>query len=86
MLALVPPTVRPGAFADLDAFELAVNDVLVRNRAVTIDCSGVRSLSIAAIRVLERASHGRAITLSNAPPTVCLYAAVYGLHATPPAI
>jgi hypothetical protein len=83
MPELVRPTVRVGAFTDLDAFEFAVNNVLTQSRAITIDCSGVRSLSYAAVRRLERASQRGAVTLSNAPPIVCLFAAVFGLPATP---
>jgi hypothetical protein len=83
MLELVHPTLRVRAFDDLDAFELAVNDVMSRHRAITIDCSDIRSLSMAAVRVLERESHHGAVTLSNASPMVCLFAAVFGLPAIP---
>jgi hypothetical protein len=81
MLELVPPTVRVRAFDDLDAFELAVAGIVSRHRAITVDCSGVRSLSIAAVRVLERASHHGTVTRSNASPMVRLYATVFGLSA-----
>jgi hypothetical protein len=83
VLSSLCPALSVSAFESLGAFEVAVNDAVSRHQAIDIDCSGIRSLSIAAMRILERASHHTAVKLSRAPPLVCLFAAVFELPVTP---
>jgi hypothetical protein len=84
MLALVPPVISPDASVTLEEFTATVDEFAQHNAAIIIDCVDLRSLSVAAVRMLERASARTNIRLTNASPIVCLLAATYGLAAQRP--
>ena len=84
MLALVAPALRPAASQNLDEFASTLDALARRDRMIVIDCSELRSLSIAAARILERVSRRTTVRLMNAAPAVCLFATVFDVTAEPP--
>ena len=84
MLALVAPALRPPASQNLDEFASTLDALARRDRMIVIDCSELRSLSIAAARMLERVSRRTTVRLTNAAPAVCLFATVFKVTAEPP--
>jgi hypothetical protein len=84
MPALVGPPLQASVFDDLDAFGVVVDEMVLRHDAIVVDCDALRSLDVTALRLLERASRRGIVILTNAPPAVCLFAAVFGLRVEPP--
>ena len=84
MLALVAPAVRLAASQNLDEFASTLDALAERDRMIVVDCSEVRSLSIAAVRIMERVSRRTTVRLMNASPAVCLFAAVFDVTSEPP--
>ena len=84
MLALVAPALRPPASQNLDEFASTLDALARRDRMIVIDCSELRSLSIAAARMLERVSRRTTVRLTNAAPAVCLLATVFDVTVEPP--
>jgi hypothetical protein len=84
MLALVAPPLRPAASQNLDEFASTLDALARRDRMIVIDCSELRSLSIAAARILERVSRRTTVRLMNAAPAVCLFATVFDVTSEPP--
>jgi hypothetical protein len=83
MLALVAPALRPAASQNLDEFASTLDALARRECMIVIDCSELRSLSIAAARMLERVSRHTMVRLTNAAPAVCLLATVFDVTAEP---
>ena len=84
MLALVAPALRPPASQNLDEFASTLDALARRDRMIVIDCSELRSISIAAARMLERVSRRTTVRLTNAAPAVRLLATVFDVTAEPP--
>jgi hypothetical protein len=84
MLALVAPPLRPAASHNLDEFASTLDARARRDRMIVIDCAELRSLSIAAARILERVSRRTTVRLMNAAPAVCLFATVFDVTSEPP--
>ena len=80
MLALVGPALTLDTSGDLEALTDAVQALVRRDSAIVIDCSSVETLSLPAIRMLERTSRDSIVTLTGASPMVCLLATVFGLR------
>jgi hypothetical protein len=84
MVALVPPVITPDASATLEELTETIDELAEHNAVIIIDCIDLRSLSLAAVRMIERATAHTTIRLTNASPVVCLFAAAFGLTAQRP--
>lgn len=70
--------------ANVAQFRDAVADLAGDNDGILVDCTDVRFMSLAAMRVLENTARGRVVIVVNPSPVVHLLATVFGLEVVLP--
>ena len=70
--------------ANVAQFSDAVADLASDNDGILLDCTDVRFMSLAAMRVLENTARRRVVIVVNPSPVVHLLATVFGLEVVLP--